>query len=73
MDLAEENSSNIKTPADQDTLQHLQGQHTLLEEQISELEGLRFPTDSEETQIKQLKREKLAIKEKIERYLIQEN
>ncbi len=67
MDLAEGNSPGLEAALGPDDVQHLKTQHTHLEEQIGKLEGLRFPTDSEESKIKQLKREKLAIKEKIER------
>jgi hypothetical protein len=42
-----------------------------LEEKINGLEELRFPTVSEESQIKQLKKEKLSLKEKMEKIQLQ--
>lgn len=73
MDSTEANShltDNSLSPADID---RLKTQHSLLENQISELEELRFPTETEESKIKMLKKEKLAIKEKIERHVLHKN
>ena len=72
MELADEHNSDLEVPVSQDDFNRLKTQHSLLENQLSELEELRFPTDSEELKIKQLKIEKLAVKEKIERHLLQE-
>ncbi len=65
MDLTEDHNS--QAAVNQDDFNRLKTQHTQLEKQLSELEDLKFPTDSEESKIKQLKIEKLAIKEKMER------
>ena len=72
MELADDHSSGLEAPISQDDFNRLKTQHSLLENQLSELEELRFPTDSEELKIKQLKIEKLAIKEKIERHHLQQ-
>lgn len=70
MDLNEEQNPN--SSVNQDDLNRLKTQHSLLEKQLSDLEDLKFPTDSEESKIKQLKIEKLAIKEKMERLQLQQ-
>ncbi len=72
MELTDEHSSDLEASVSPDDFNRLKTQHSLLENQLSELEGLRFPTDSEELKIKQLKIEKLAIKEKIERHHLQQ-
>ena len=72
MELADEHSSDLEAPVSQDDFNRLKTQHSLLENQLSELEELRFPTDLEEARIKQLKIEKLAIKEKLERGHLQQ-
>ncbi len=72
MDLTEDHSSDLEAAVNQDDFNRLKTQHTHLEKQLSELEDLKFPTDSEESQIKQLKIEKLTIKEKMERLHLQE-
>ena len=69
MDLTEDHNS--QAAVNQDDFNRLKTQHTKLEKQLSELEDLKFPTDSEESKIKQLKIEKLAIKEKMERLHLQ--
>ena len=69
MDLNED--QNPEAAVNQDDLNRLKSQHSQLEKQLSELEDLKFPTDSEEFKIKQLKIEKLAIKEKMERLHLQ--
>ena len=68
MELTDEHSSDLETPVSQNDFNRLKTQHSLLENQLSELEELRFPTGSEELKIKQLKIEKLTIKEKMERH-----
>ncbi len=72
MELTDEHSSDLEAPISPDNLNRLKTQHSLLENQLNELEDLRFPTDSEELKIKQLKIEKLAVKEKIERHHLQQ-
>ena len=72
MDLTEDHDSDLEDAVNQDDLNRLKIQHTHLEKQLSELEDLKFPTDSEESQIKQLKIEKLIIKQKLERLHLQE-
>ena len=72
MELADEHNSDLEAPVSQDDFNRLKTQHSLLENQLSELEELRFPTDLEEARIKQLKIEKLTIKEKMERGHLQQ-
>ncbi|MFC1491539.1 YdcH family protein [Nitrospinota bacterium] len=68
---AEENTAPPEAPLAQNELIRIKAEHANLEAKISELESLRFPTDAEETQIKQLKREKLSLKEKMEKIQLQ--
>jgi hypothetical protein len=63
------NRSNVSEDEDthQDEYQRLKSKHSHLEEKICELEELKFPSESEESQIRQLKKQKLSIKEQMER------
>lgn len=50
-----------------DELAHLKKEHSVLDEKILALENIRFPSPEEQQQIKQLKKEKLAIKTQLEK------
>tara|TARA_Y100000294_G_scaffold122152_1_gene113608 strand:- start:123 stop:344 length:222 start_codon:yes stop_codon:yes gene_type:complete len=65
MTAAEENDQHQEVTVEPDELQRLKAEHAHLKEKISTLEELRFPSDREESQIKQLKKEKLSVKEKL--------
>ena len=67
MDPTDENRPHQQATVNEDDLEQIRAEHTLLEEKINGLEELRFPTVSEESQIKQLKKEKLSLKEKMEK------
>ncbi len=60
------NVSEEENPS-QDEYQRLKSAHTHLEEKINKLEELKFPTGSEELQIGQLKKQKLSLKEQMEK------
>ena len=49
-----------------DELALLKKEHSVLDEKILALEEIRFPSPEEQQQIKQLKKEKLAIKTQLE-------
>lgn len=63
---AEDTTSSQVAPPEEE-LARLKTEHASLESRLDELEGLRFPTGSEESEIKQLKRDKLSLKERIEK------
>ena len=67
MDPTDENRPHQQATVNEVDLEQIRAEHTLLEEKINGLEELRFPTVSEESQIKQLKKEKLSLKEKMEK------
>jgi hypothetical protein len=71
MDPTDENRPHQQATVNEDDLEQIRAEHTLLEEKINGLEKLRFPTVSEESQIKQLKKEKLSLKEKMEKIQLQ--
>lgn len=50
-----------------DELSRLKTQHHELDEKIARLEGTRFPTPEEEREIKELKKQKLCLKDRIQR------
>lgn len=62
----ETNISEEENPS-QDAYQRLKNEHINLEEKINKLEELKFPSESEESQIRQLKKEKLSLKEQMEK------
>jgi hypothetical protein len=71
MKAANDNRPHQELLVHEDNLEQFRTEHTHLEEKIIGLEKLRFPTVSEESQIKQLKKEKLSLKEKIEKIQLQ--
>ena len=71
MDPTDENRPRQQATVKEVDLEQIRAEHTLLEEKINGLEKLRFPTVSEESQIKQLKKEKLSLKEKMEKIQLQ--
>ncbi len=62
-----EDTAQSQVAPPQEELARLKAEHAGLESRLGELEGLRFPTGSEESEIKQLKRDKLSLKERIEK------
>ncbi len=50
-----------------DELSRLKNEHHDLDEKIARLESVRFPTPEEEREIKELKKQKLCLKDRIER------
>ncbi|MBI3128988.1 MAG: YdcH family protein [Candidatus Tectomicrobia bacterium] len=49
-----------------DELSRLKNEHHDLDEKIARLESVRFPTPEEEREIKELKKQKLSLKDRIE-------
>ncbi|MBT3353211.1 MAG: YdcH family protein [Nitrospinaceae bacterium] len=62
----ETNVSEKENPSEDD-YQRLKNEHTSLEEKLYKLEELKFPSESEESQIRQLKKQKLSLKEQMEK------
>lgn len=52
-------------------LRHLWSQHTKLQEELSKLESVRFPNESDRREISRLKRLKLRGKDRIQQILSQ--
>lgn len=52
-----------------DELRHLYQKHQTYEAELTQLEGVRFPTESERRRINKLKRDKLLGKDRIRRIL----
>ncbi len=69
MDESEEKEETRKFNADEETQRELKEEHTRLDQKVAELESVRFLSDSEEIELKKLKKQKLLIKEKIEKSL----
>ena len=65
MEVTDESKEEQEATLPQDHLQHLKDEHAHIEEEIGKLGELRFPSPDEESQIKQLKREKLSLKEQM--------
>ncbi len=71
MEVTGESEEQQEATLHQDQLQRLKAEHVHIEEKIGKLEALRFPSAGEASQIKQLKREKLSLKEKMARIQFQ--
>lgn len=67
MDEIEEKEETRKSHADEEKQRELKAEHTRLDQKVAELESVRFLSDAEELELKKLKKQKLLIKEKIER------
>lgn len=52
---------------DTDEISRLKAEHHDLDEKLSRLESVRFPTSEEEIEIKALKKQKLALKDRIQK------
>ena len=64
MEVTEKMEETLKAD---DELALLKKEHSVLDEKILTLEEIRFPSPEEQQRIKQLKKEKLAIKTQLEK------
>ena len=69
MDEIEEKEATRKFNAYAETQRELKEEHTRLDQKVAELESVRFLSGSEEMELKKLKKQKLLIKERIEKSL----
>ena len=60
-------SGQMQGATSTDEISRLKAAHHELDEKLSRLESVRFPTPEEELQIKALKKQKLVLKDRIER------
>ena len=67
MNEIEEKEETWKFNADEATQRELKEEHTWLDQKVAELESVRFLSDAEEIGLKKLKKQKLLVKEKIEK------